>query len=361
MQPTYPHVISKSDISLLFKRNLSCRIYEFCKITFTVRLRLCWIDEDTLLVTLTPHVSHICSYSPPGQSEELGQCKTSNGYTWRRSNFSFILHDQLHFSPAGHRSLRGDPAVNISHPTPCNTMVKVYAEINLCNIIRLSTHRASSSGSQPSKQESAPLSPVWGPSTSVKRHWAEDFISLGASCVNLPAPLLSQYSSMALGMFTISLWSPLHALHLSSEFSAPPHPVPDPAPNTPPPAMLLQAVFLLLLRCLASTLGQYELCKSLVSTDEGSVWEQYACQPKSTSMKDYMRIKVDPPGITCGNPPERFCTLVSWSRDLYSIFYTLTNNFKKYKLMYIWKSKERTQYKHMLHTCRTPWLVFIKI
>ncbi|KAM6975681.1 netrin-G2 isoform 1-T1 [Tautogolabrus adspersus] len=73
--------------------------------------------------------------------------------------------------------------------------------------------------------------------------------------------------------------------------------------------MLLQAVFLLLLHCLASTLGQYELCKSLVSTDEGSVWEHYACQPKQASMKDYMRIKVDPPGITCGNPPERFCTL----------------------------------------------------
>ncbi|TKS84738.1 Netrin-G2 Laminet-2 [Collichthys lucidus] len=73
--------------------------------------------------------------------------------------------------------------------------------------------------------------------------------------------------------------------------------------------MLLQVVFLLLLHCLASTLGQYELCKSLVSTDEGSVWEQYACQPKPASMKDYMRIKVDPPGITCGNPPERFCTL----------------------------------------------------
>ncbi|XP_039855877.1 netrin-G2 isoform X2 [Simochromis diagramma] len=73
--------------------------------------------------------------------------------------------------------------------------------------------------------------------------------------------------------------------------------------------MLLQAVLLLLLRCLASTLGQYELCKSLVSTDEGSVWEHYACQPKPRSMKDFMRIKVDPPGITCGRPPERFCTL----------------------------------------------------
>ncbi|KAM4527703.1 netrin-G2 isoform 2-T3 [Odontesthes bonariensis] len=73
--------------------------------------------------------------------------------------------------------------------------------------------------------------------------------------------------------------------------------------------MLLQAVLLLLLRCLASTLAQYELCKSLVSTDEGSVWEHYACQPSSASVKDYMRIKVDPLGITCGNPPERFCTL----------------------------------------------------
>ncbi|XP_029624545.1 netrin-G2 [Salmo trutta] len=74
-------------------------------------------------------------------------------------------------------------------------------------------------------------------------------------------------------------------------------------------AMLRQAV-LLLLHCFASlTLGQYDLCKSLVSTDDGAVWEQYACQPKAQSMKDYMRVKVDPPGITCGNPPERFCTL----------------------------------------------------
>ncbi|XP_061787831.1 uncharacterized protein ntng2b isoform X3 [Nerophis lumbriciformis] len=72
--------------------------------------------------------------------------------------------------------------------------------------------------------------------------------------------------------------------------------------------MLLQAA-LLLLHCLASSLGQYELCKSLVSTDDGSVWEHYACQPKAAAMKDHMRIKVDPPGITCGNPPERFCTL----------------------------------------------------
>ncbi|XP_029300600.1 LOW QUALITY PROTEIN: netrin-G2 [Cottoperca gobio] len=91
--------------------------------------------------------------------------------------------------------------------------------------------------------------------------------------------------------------------------SVAPSPCAGPAPNTPQPAMLLQAVFLLLLHCFACTLGQYELCKSLVSTDDGSVWEQYACQPKTASMKDHMRIKVDPQGITCGNPPERFCTL----------------------------------------------------
>ncbi|XP_049594791.1 netrin-G2 isoform X5 [Syngnathus scovelli] len=75
------------------------------------------------------------------------------------------------------------------------------------------------------------------------------------------------------------------------------------------PAMLLR-VALLLLHCWASALGgQYELCKSLVSTDDGSVWEHYACQPRAESMKDYMRIKVEPAGITCGNPPEKFCTL----------------------------------------------------
>ncbi|XP_077478345.1 netrin-G2 isoform X5 [Stigmatopora argus] len=73
---------------------------------------------------------------------------------------------------------------------------------------------------------------------------------------------------------------------------------------------LLGAALLLLQCCWAPVLGgRYELCKSLVSTDDGSVWEHYACQPRAQSMKDYARIKVDPPGVTCGNPPERFCTL----------------------------------------------------
>ncbi|XP_058861516.1 netrin-G2-like isoform X2 [Acipenser ruthenus] len=65
----------------------------------------------------------------------------------------------------------------------------------------------------------------------------------------------------------------------------------------------------LLLHGLSLTLGQYDICKSLVSMDDGPIWEFYACQPKPISMKEYMKVKVDPPGITCGDPPERFCTL----------------------------------------------------
>ncbi|XP_051534089.1 netrin-G2 isoform X1 [Myxocyprinus asiaticus] len=68
-------------------------------------------------------------------------------------------------------------------------------------------------------------------------------------------------------------------------------------------------LLLLLVHLLARARGQYDLCKSLVSMDEGAMWEHYACQPKALSMKEYMRIRVEPPGITCGNPPERFCTL----------------------------------------------------
>uniref|UniRef100_A0A8C8M1V8 Netrin-G2 n=1 Tax=Oncorhynchus tshawytscha TaxID=74940 RepID=A0A8C8M1V8_ONCTS len=72
-------------------------------------------------------------------------------------------------------------------------------------------------------------------------------------------------------------------------------------------AMLSQVVFLL--HFVTLTLGQYDICKSLVSMDNGQTWEFYACQPKPTAMKEFMQITVDPLGITCGNPPERFCTL----------------------------------------------------
>ncbi|KAI2661882.1 Netrin-G2 [Labeo rohita] len=82
-------------------------------------------------------------------------------------------------------------------------------------------------------------------------------------------------------------------------------------PMDPSSAMLSQA--LLLLQCIILTLGQYDICKSLVSTDDGPTWEYYACQPKPMSMKEYMQIRVEPPDITCGNPPERFCTLLLFS------------------------------------------------
>ncbi|XP_077163134.1 netrin-G2 isoform X2 [Paroedura picta] len=70
--------------------------------------------------------------------------------------------------------------------------------------------------------------------------------------------------------------------------------------------MLHHAAFLL--HCLPLVMGQYDICKSWVTTDDGPMWEFYACQPKAMQMKGYMTVKVDPSEITCGNPPERFCT-----------------------------------------------------
>ncbi|CAI5682523.1 unnamed protein product [Oreochromis niloticus] len=52
---------------------------------------------------------------------------------------------------------------------------------------------------------------------------------------------------------------------------------------------------------------QFDVCRSLHGSKAGP--EFYACQPPPTNMKEVMQIRVDPPGITCGNPPERFCTL----------------------------------------------------
>ncbi|XP_069581068.1 netrin-G2-like isoform X3 [Brachyistius frenatus] len=75
--------------------------------------------------------------------------------------------------------------------------------------------------------------------------------------------------------------------------------------------LLVLLVLLVLLppsgRC--QTSSQFDLCRSLRSSEAGPGWEFYACQPPSTNMKEVMQIRVDPPGITCGNPPERFCTL----------------------------------------------------
>ncbi|XP_062929183.1 netrin-G2-like isoform X4 [Mobula hypostoma] len=55
---------------------------------------------------------------------------------------------------------------------------------------------------------------------------------------------------------------------------------------------------------------QYDSCKSLVNTgDAGPSWEFYACQPRPMSMKQFLKVKVEPAGVTCGDPPERFCAL----------------------------------------------------
>ncbi|XP_067398014.1 netrin-G2 isoform X2 [Emydura macquarii macquarii] len=70
--------------------------------------------------------------------------------------------------------------------------------------------------------------------------------------------------------------------------------------------MLHLAAFLL--HYLPLAMGHYDICKSWVTTDDGPSWEFYACQPKAMRMKDYVTVRVDPSGITCGDPPERFCT-----------------------------------------------------
>lgn len=75
-----------------------------------------------------------------------------------------------------------------------------------------------------------------------------------------------------------------------------------------PPTMTAVLLFLPLL-----AQGQFDVCRSLRDSEGGPGWEFYACQPSPSNMKEVMQIRVDPPGITCGNPPERFCTLVSYT------------------------------------------------
>uniref|UniRef100_A0A2K6LKX2 Netrin G1 n=1 Tax=Rhinopithecus bieti TaxID=61621 RepID=A0A2K6LKX2_RHIBE len=55
--------------------------------------------------------------------------------------------------------------------------------------------------------------------------------------------------------------------------------------------------------------GHYDLCKTQIYTEEGKVWDYMACQPESTDMTKYLKVKLDPPDITCGDPPETFCAM----------------------------------------------------
>ncbi|XP_029474307.1 netrin-G1 isoform X1 [Rhinatrema bivittatum] len=59
----------------------------------------------------------------------------------------------------------------------------------------------------------------------------------------------------------------------------------------------------------ASEYGHYDVCKTLMKSDEGIVWEYMACQPESTDMTKYLKVRLDPPDSTCGEPPEIFCAM----------------------------------------------------
>ncbi|XP_033007375.1 netrin-G1 isoform X4 [Lacerta agilis] len=56
-----------------------------------------------------------------------------------------------------------------------------------------------------------------------------------------------------------------------------------------------------------SAWGHYDVCKTQIYTDEGKFWDYTACQPEAIDMMKYVKVSLDPPDITCGNPPETFC------------------------------------------------------
>lgn len=60
--------------------------------------------------------------------------------------------------------------------------------------------------------------------------------------------------------------------------------------------------------------GHYDVCKSQVYSDEGLSWDYMACQPEAADMTQYLKVTLDPPNITCGDPPETYCALVSTKR-----------------------------------------------
>ncbi len=137
-------------------------------------------------------------------------------------------------------------------------------------------------------------------------------------------------------LWDVLTWPPALLFHVNTShlwtYGGPCPVSPDPwkSPRIRTPAMrACSGLLYLLVHVLARARGQYDMCKSLVSTDEGAVWEHYACQPKAQAMKEYMRIRVEPPGVTCGNPPERFCTLVSPLEKNTTLFYEDVINWSK--------------------------------
>lgn len=57
--------------------------------------------------------------------------------------------------------------------------------------------------------------------------------------------------------------------------------------------------------------GHYDVCKSQIYSEEGLTWDYMACQPEAADMTRYLKVSLDPPNITCGDPPETYCALVS--------------------------------------------------
>ncbi|XP_075869851.1 netrin-G1 isoform X5 [Nelusetta ayraudi] len=55
--------------------------------------------------------------------------------------------------------------------------------------------------------------------------------------------------------------------------------------------------------------GHYDVCKSQIYSDEGLSWDYMACQPEAADMTQYLKVTLDPPNITCGDPPETYCAL----------------------------------------------------
>lgn len=62
--------------------------------------------------------------------------------------------------------------------------------------------------------------------------------------------------------------------------------------------------------------GHYDVCKSQVYSDEGLTWDYMACQPEAADMTKYLRVALEPANITCGDPAETYCALVSVSADV---------------------------------------------
>ncbi|CAM5161660.1 unnamed protein product [Natator depressus] len=58
-----------------------------------------------------------------------------------------------------------------------------------------------------------------------------------------------------------------------------------------------------------SVWGHYDVCKTQIYTEEGKIWDYMACQPEARDMIKYVKVTLDPPDITCGDPPETFCAM----------------------------------------------------